>query len=373
MKNTLLLFIFTLFSGTLLSQNTYSAPKVTTLPIFDGVGNDRIWADATWQNMDQVWIPYNNILPSNYTTESGTKVLNGASDFSGKYKIVWSQDTSYLLFLVEIQDDVFIDNYVKPTANYPNYDILEIFIDENKSGGNHLFDANGFNAENAFAYHIAVNNPGMNQSTTSMVGAMDFNGNSYSNIVDYQSHFPSFSFKNHGNGKFVYEFALKIYKDTYTQVNPAAALKNLSLNDIMGLSIAYCDNDDPDGKRDHFISSVSVPGDKNNDSYIDATIFGTLTLAGASTLDVNENDLEKGNFKVYPNPFSKNFQVNISNENTSKDMKIKIFDFLGKEVISTPLQSHDTTVSMSGFKSGIYFYKIMSDSKVLKEGKLLSK
>jgi hypothetical protein len=123
--------------------------------------------------------------------------------------MVWSQTNNLLLFLVEIEDDAFIDGYTPLNVGYSNYDALEVFIDENKSGGNHLFDSGGNNAENAFAYHIAVDKPVINEVKTVMTAAMDIFGTSFSNRVDYQSHFPNFSFKNYGNGKYVYELSPK--------------------------------------------------------------------------------------------------------------------------------------------------------------------
>jgi hypothetical protein len=371
MKKIITLLSIALFSNGILSQNSYTASQVSSSPTIDGDGNDAVWADANWQNINQVWIPYNNILPSNFTVETGTKVLNGASDFTGKYKIVWSQATSYLYFLVEIQDDAFIDGYQKPMGNYPNYDVLELFIDENKSGGRHLFDNANENAENAFAYHIAVTNPGNLQTTTSMVGAMDVNGSNY-NVVDYQSHFPSFAFKNYGIGKYVYEFSLKLYKDNYSPTNPASSLRtNLNVDDVIGLSIAYCDNDDADGKRDHFIGSVTVTGSNNNNSYIDASIFGELVLGPATSLNTDTKNAFEGG-TIFPNPFSRNFQVKISNEYITKDTKINIYDLFGREVASTLIKNTDTTISMSNFKPGLYFYSLISDNEVITKGKLIS-
>ena len=49
----------------------------------------------------------------------------------------------------------------------------------------------------------------------------------------------------------------------------------------MGLSLAYCDNDDPDEnpkKRDNFFGSVWVPETANNDHWKDADGYGTIML-----------------------------------------------------------------------------------------------
>jgi hypothetical protein len=370
-KKHLITKIALLFSISIFAQ-TYTAPKTLSLPTFDGNGNDAVWAAATWQNMDQVWIPYNNILPSSFTTETGTQVLNGANDFSGKFKILWSETSSLLVFLVEIKDDAFIGGYTQPNGNYPNFDVLEIFIDENKSGGNHLFDLNGNNAENAFAYHITVNEPSVGQVVNTMTGAMDLAGSTFSNIVDYQSHFANFSLKNQGNGIYVYEFSLKVYKDTYDNANPSASQKTLTLNDNMGITLAYCDNDQQDGQRDHFIASTVVSGANNNNSYIDASIFGGLILGPSNNLSIDKNNAFAKK-SIYPNPFNNNFNIELSPEISLENTTLKIYDVCGREVENIILKEHKTIIENSNLNNGLYFYKIMNQEKLIDSGRLISK
>ncbi|MEN0006928.1 MAG: sugar-binding protein, partial [Bacteroidota bacterium] len=69
-------------------------------------------------------------------------------DFSGRYKLTWSEDFIYIL--AEIQDDTLIDIHEDGLDRYWDDDCLEIFIDEDHSGGNHQY------SHNAFAYHIAL-------------------------------------------------------------------------------------------------------------------------------------------------------------------------------------------------------------------------
>jgi hypothetical protein len=352
------------------AQNTYTAPKTTALPLFDGDGSDAAWSAAPWQNIDKVWIPYNNILPSSFSTDPGTKVLSGAADFSGKYKVLWSETNSWILLLVEIQDDAFVGGYVPPAGGFHNFDVLELFIDENKSGGNHLLDSNGNNAENAFSYHIAVNEPAIGQIKTAMTGAMDLYGTTTTSVIDYQSHFPGFALKNYGNGKYVYELALKVYKDTYSFSNPAASLRTLNLNDQLGLSIAYCDNDTADGARDHFISSVSVAGADNNNSYINASLFGTLILGPSATLAIEYNEIgSKGS--IYPNPLTKDFTVSISEKISLQNTHLKIYDITGREIKNLSLNNHQTILQNTDLQSGTYSYTITNKNKIITSGKLM--
>ncbi|TAH27884.1 MAG: hypothetical protein EAZ07_00010, partial [Cytophagales bacterium] len=256
-------------------SNTYLAPQTLNLPVFDGDSSDIVWNSASWKSFLQPWIPYNNILPSAFTTESGTQTITGLDDFSGKYKTMWNQASNELLFLVEITDNTFIDGYTYPNSGYSNFDALELFIDENASGGSHLFDATPDVAANAFAYHMMVNAPTVGNASNAMTAACDIAGTSWGSytIEDYKSHFPNFSMKNMGNGKFMYEFSLKTYNTSFVNTP-------LTLGKKLGFSFAYCDNDQNDGFRDHFIGSVTLSGANNNNSYIDASIFGTLSLTG---------------------------------------------------------------------------------------------
>ena len=52
----------------------------------------------------------------------------------------------------------------------------------------------------------------------------------------------------------------------------------LSAGKIMGLMLAYCDNDASE-LRENFIGSESVPTGPKDRGWIDAGLFGTLILA----------------------------------------------------------------------------------------------
>jgi hypothetical protein len=255
-------------------------------PIVDGKINDSCWHDASWQSIAQVWIPY------------GTKI--DSSDYSGRYKVVWSSTTNLLYFLVEITDDVFIDGFLPGiTADVYNYDIIEVFIDENKSGGLHVFDAKdstnlewGTNAENAFSYHIYARFPKEGTVTTEHF-AGDIAGTSWSDVrrINYASHIPEFALRRTG-AKAVWEFSLIVYNDTYNDTisNNDAARSQLRAGEVMGLTLAYCDNDHPEKEpkvRDKFFGSVWVPAAAYNEHWKNADYFGTMKLI-ASPSSPNE-------------------------------------------------------------------------------------
>jgi len=252
----------------------FVAKETATVPNVDGIGDDACWTSAEWFPIDQLWIPWGeNNLP--------------ADDFSGKFKVMWSSETDLLYFLVKTTDDVFVDGYVYPDGGYPNYDILEIFIDEDHSGGGHVFDIfeeeiQIEEAENAFSYHIAIDQPA-DGNTTSFANVLDIAGSSYSNIADYFSHFPELTVHREGNS-LVWEFAMEVHNDTYDPENKSASLVELTEGKVLGVSVAYCDNDNPNEnplKRDNFFGSVAVEEAAYNDHWKLADDYGVLSLAAA--------------------------------------------------------------------------------------------
>jgi len=243
--------------------------KETSKPVIDGTGTDLCWYSQEWIHIDQVWIPY------------GADV--GNDDFSGAFKVVWSGEDSLLYFLAETIDDSFIDTTDGLGGAYYEYDVLEIFIDEDKSGGAHIFDVVSpeENAENALSYHINIVIPEDGQTTTEKK-VYDIDGTGWGDVTNpnYADHFPDFAVKRTGN-KLTWEFSLKVYDDTYEQLNPnhEDAWVELDSGKVIGLAMAYCDADDGVG-RDNFFGSDWGPdnGGEFNDYWENADGYGSLVL-----------------------------------------------------------------------------------------------
>jgi hypothetical protein len=273
----LLVPLISISQTTLVQDDTVLAIKTISPPLINGAGDDACWQEAKWQPISQVWIPY------------GVKADSG--DFFGRYKVTWSDSKNLIYFLIEITDNVFVDGFIpNKTADVYNYDMIEVFIDENKSGGLHVFDANdstqlewGSNAENAFAYHIYAPFPKEGKVTTEHF-AGDIAGTSWSDVrrINYASHIPEFALRKSGNNA-IWEFSLIVYNDSYidTISNNGAARSQLKSGKVMGLSLAYCDNDHPEKEpkvRDKFFGSVWVLAAAYNDHWKNADFFGTVKL-----------------------------------------------------------------------------------------------
>jgi hypothetical protein len=350
------LFVFMFFATSIVARashlrvqdDTVKVPNVGSTPTINGLGDDPCWQNAHWQTIDQVWIPWGgSVEPDDYT---------------GRYKVVWSSTENLLYFLVEITDDVFVDGYVFGPGDYYQYDIVEVFIDEDKSGGIHNYEVGGVNAENAFAYHIVVNAPEDGEVNNDFV-VCDMAGNTYT--VNYAGHFPELAMRKNGN-QYTWEFSLAVYNDTYNNSNPEASRVKLSENKIIGLSLAYCDNDAPDGTRDNFFGSVWVPEAEYNNHWINADGFGTLKLVPEGSGVEDDFPIEDKYLQIYPNPFKEKTLIEFFLPKPS-EVIVEVSDVLGESVdtvIETSLQAgrHKIPWTPKGIPPGIYFCRIKTNS-----------
>jgi len=219
-------------------RSQYRAPKAKRAPSVDGVADELIWQRASWHDIEHRW------LGPEYS----------ADDFQGRFKLTWTEDKVYIL--VEIVDDVLYDAHRDPLVQYWDDDCLEIFLDEDFSGGNHQFN------HNAFAYHVSLDNQAIDIGT-------DERPHNYSHHVESR-------WQQQG-GKIIWELAIDIYEDNYMDDSSDNEPVTLAAGKVMGLMLAYCDNDGSD-IRENFIGSESVPSGPKDRGWIDAGLFGVLTL-----------------------------------------------------------------------------------------------
>lgn len=89
--------------------------------------------------------------------------------------------------------------------------------------------------------------------------------------------------------------------------------------------------------------------------------------------DLNTNTFEKtSNFKVFPNPFQNSIQIEISNNLSSKNPKLELFDINGRAVLlnsEIEIQNQTAVLNTSGLSSGTYFIKLSygNQEKVVKQ------
>lgn len=307
--------------------------EITTVPVIDGTGDDECWKNCKWYGINNVWINYGEKIDS--------------LDCYGRYKVVWSKKENLLYFLVENTDDHPVGGYIKgKNIGSYNYDIIEVFLDENRSKGpNNVTDpVTGKNIENAFAYHIYIDFPNEGEVNKTPV-VEDVPGPRDGNL-------PEFAIKG-ANDFYTREFSLKVYDSTYNDSNREPSRVQLKEGKIMGLSLAYCDNDKNDGQRDNFFGSVWVPKANYNNHWLSADDFGPARLV---PLNIPQRISEKSYnsaLELYPNPVSD--LLTIKANNTIK--QIAIFDITGKQIIKLDNNSNSVVISTNGMPGGEYILK----------------
>lgn len=221
------------------SDGNYIAPKADGQIAIDGEGKEKAWEKAEWKDIKYKW------LGEDFSQQ----------DFQGRYKMLW--DEGQLYFLVEIVDDILSDQHKDPFDNWWEDDCLELFIDEDRSKGEHQYN------HNAFAYHITLDYDVVDMGP------------------DKQPHLYNNDLKVKRTGKgnlYTWEVAMKVFPDSYKDGGQNTPVK-LKAGKKLGFAVSYNDND-ATGGRENFIGSIKIEpvnGDTNR-GWIDAGVFGELTL-----------------------------------------------------------------------------------------------
>ncbi len=216
----------------------YQAPQALEALVVDGVADEAIWEKAAWRPLNQRW------LGPEYSRD----------DFQGRYKVVWTENKLYLLG--EFVDDILIDTHRDPLSQYWDDDTLEVFLDEDYSGGDHQYN------HNAFTYHFSLDNQAIDIGT-------DKKPRRYSHHVE--------SRWRQVNNTILWEVSIDVYTAAYQDDTDNNQPTLLSAGKVMGLMVAYCDNDGSE-LRENFIGSEFAPGEGKDRGWIDAGLFGELTL-----------------------------------------------------------------------------------------------
>jgi len=216
----------------------YFAPKAYPPPIINGVDDDACWENAQWAPIEYRWL--------------GDAFEN--EDFQGKYKAVWSEERLYLL--IEIVDDTLVDTHPKGLEFYWDDDCVEIFIDEDNSGGNHQYN------HNAFAYHVGLDN-----------AVVDIGSDS---AAHYYTHHIASRFTSYKN-LHLWEMAITVYGKQFSEASRENIPADLILGKVMGFAVAYYDNDHSP-ESENLIGSVPIKGPDKNLGWITADVFGKIKL-----------------------------------------------------------------------------------------------
>jgi hypothetical protein len=294
--------------------------------IVDGSDADACWAAATWHAIDQVWIPYN------------AKMVAG--DFEGRYKVAW--DANYLYILVEVKDDMLSDDHSNPLQNWWDDDAVELFIDENRSKGDHERN------NNAFAYHVSLTYDAIDQNSS---GA----GVNYKNNMTVKM-------DTIGQDTYLWEFAVKMYSASFNISNPEASRVKLTPDKLMGFTIAYCDND-AGTTRENFIGSMIMTQPTANDNYKTANYFGSMLLVDSDQDYVSAKTFsnQEKRVSVFPNPATDKITLTQS-VGKETGMKLEIRSMTGVLIKTVQILNGRQTVEIGDLAKGLYLFSITSEN-----------
>ncbi len=325
----MLRFILTISITILLSGSVFGQTQKDTIfcyqaktPVtIDGQATEECWANAEWHAIDQVWIPW------------AAKMKEG--DFAGRFKVAW--DELYLYVLVEVVDDSLSDDHSNPLQNWWDDDCLEVFIDENRSKGNHELNCN------AFAYHVSLT-----------YDAVDLN--SSGGGVNYKNNL-KVDMDTIGSNTYLWEFAFKNYNANFNISNPEASRVKLEKGKKMGFTIAYCDNDETTA-RENFIGSMVMTQATANDMYKNADHFGLMILSDSQNITSALSNQIKEEIKIYPVP-ARNF-INIETSFISQEIcSVSIFSITGQLVKTETFFGNMHSISIEDMKDGLYLVKVV--------------
>lgn len=325
-KNILFFLLLSCFSvfGLYSAELPYYAKQAKTAPIIDANSSDSCWSTAEWKAIDQLWIG-----PAADST-----------DFKGRFKIVWTPEKLY--FFVEITDSKLNTTYPGNCNNIHNFDCIEIFLDEDHSGGNHQY------TYNAFAYHIAANGDVCDNG-------IDRTMHLFNN--DVESKFDTLS-----DNVYVWEVGMKVFNDKYVYGTNNIP-DSLELNKVMGMSVAYNDNDNG-SSRENMYGSVYIAGTDKNVSWINASYFGSLQLIGDSIPNPTSVKIVKPNKLICnQNIELQTIEVNYSDGFIGM-VTTNIVDITGKTIkcsrLSKANSEFNSSLQLNGLPRGIYFLQLVS-------------
>ena len=214
----------------------FKAHKTKSPIKIDGYSKDRTWSSLNWYDMNYLWM--------------GNRV--DSIDYHGRFKLSW--DSQYLYILVEVIDDKLNPTLANGLENYWKGDYVEVFIDEDKSGGIHQFN------HQAFAYHVSTEGHAIDK-------------NMYKETIFFDDHI-EVERSQEGN-RHLWEMAIKLFDNQFNENSTENTPVEIVNQKSIGFSLAYGDNDG-NNSRDNFMGSKKTHGKNNDEGYINSDVFGSI-------------------------------------------------------------------------------------------------
>ena len=100
-----------------------------------------------------------------------------------------------------------------------------------------------------------------------------------------------------------------------------------------------------------------------------------LPYTCSMTIGVEEIFSDENNISIYPNPFSDEAVLTINPKCEMRNLKLIMYDVLGNIVLQSQISNlsrmSGTKISRGNLRNGIYFCRIVNDSKIISSGKII--
>ncbi|RXG15572.1 carbohydrate binding protein with CBM9 domain [Leeuwenhoekiella aestuarii] len=207
--------------------------KAAITPVIDGNPTDPAWKNLNWIGVLNKWQGADNNLMMNY-------------------KLCWTPDALYVL--VQLENSTLLPNLGNPLEQYTSEDHLNIYLDEDNSGGAYS------DSYNAFEYKILPSN---------FTVTLDPDKQPLTANNAIRS-----ALKKYGN-TYYWELKVAAFDASYQHNKPNETV-SLKTGKLVGFALAF---EQVKAKESNIIlGSIAIPEEYEGRIAIDAGLFGTLKL-----------------------------------------------------------------------------------------------
>jgi hypothetical protein len=103
-----------------------------------------------------------------------------------------------------------------------------------------------------------------------------------------------------------------------------------------------------------------------------ATVIATMIPSNCGSVGIKNNEVDNKTVSIYPNPFSSTATIALNDAANINKAELKLYNVLGEVVLTEMLSKQITTFETGNLPSGVYFYKIISNAKIVQSGRLIS-
>ncbi|HEY3370524.1 MAG TPA: ice-binding family protein [Prolixibacteraceae bacterium] len=154
-------------------------------------------------------------------------------------------------------------------------------------------------------------------------------------------------------------------KNVFWKIEGAVSINNYS--EFVGTIVCH------DGALGAFNTGVTLDGralttmGSLTTNAVTTTMVSTCTQTGINTANSANKTVN-----IYPNPFTSSINIMINEVSQIKNCEVLIYNILGKQVIHRIITKPFTTLATGNLPSGIYFYQVNGDNKIIQSGKMIS-